>query len=52
MCATLSEDKCETIYSYLLPMFAVIIPQYTFKAGLKKAKRKDKSAQEEVMHQS
>eukprot|EP00804_Cyclotella_cryptica_P007790 CCRYP_001376-RA/>CCRYP_001376-RA protein AED:0.84 eAED:0.45 QI:0/0/0/0.66/1/1/3/0/279 len=44
MHATLSEEKCNKIDSYLVPIFEFIITQYLLKAGLKKAQGKDKKA--------
>lgn len=44
MHATLSEEKCNVIDSYLVPVFEFIIAQYSLKAGLKKAEGKDKKA--------
>jgi hypothetical protein len=47
--ATLSEDKCDEIDSYLVPIFEFIVTQYSLKAGLKKAKGKDKKAMWKMM---
>eukprot|EP00804_Cyclotella_cryptica_P005871 CCRYP_000147-RA/>CCRYP_000147-RA protein AED:0.12 eAED:0.13 QI:0/0/0/1/0/0/3/0/1214 len=50
MHATLSEDKCNEIDSYLVPVFGFIITKYSLKAGLKKAKGKDRKAIRKMMH--
>lgn len=51
MHATLSEDVCEQIDSYLVPVFEFVITQYSLKAGLKKAKGKDKMGIRKLMHE-
>ena len=51
MHATLSEDKCNDIDSYLVPVFEFIITQYSLNAGLKKAGDKDKNAIQKMMHE-
>jgi hypothetical protein len=51
MHATLSEDKCNEMDSYLVPVFEFIITQYSLKAGLRKAKGKDKKQIRDMMHQ-
>lgn len=51
MHATVSEEQCNMIDSYLVPMFEFIVTQYLLKVGLKKAKGKDKKVIHNMMHQ-
>jgi hypothetical protein len=51
MHATVTEDQCNMIDSYLMPVFEFIVTQYSLKAGLEKAKGKDKEAIRNLTHQ-